>query len=80
MRICSTNCADLITLVHPLDDILSGNVTKQASLSNGLITASNFITGIGTKATYQAKSIVFTPGFRADNGTVFKAEIGGCGN
>lgn len=70
----------MITLLHPADDILSGNITKQASATNGSISASNYVQGNGTRATYQAKSILLSAGFRADSGTIFKAEVGGCNN
>lgn len=70
-------CASLVTLVNPTDNVISGNRTTQASASNGKIQASNHITGTAN-VTYQAKSIELTPNFKAENGTVFKAEIGGC--
>lgn len=71
-------CSQTVTLVNPTHNISSGNITKQASAINGTITASNYITGAGTRATYQAKSIQLNVGFKADKGTIFKAEIGGC--
>ena len=71
-------CPPNLTLVSTADDITTGTITKQASATAGTITATNKITGTGTKATYQAKSINLNAGFKADNGTVFKAEIGGC--
>ncbi len=77
-------CPSILTLVSNADDIATGNVTKQASATasnpspNANIMAINKITGVGTNVTYQAKSILLNPGFKADNGTVFKAEIGGC--
>ena len=80
LSVCPPPCAGLLTLAHPADDILSGDVTKQASSTNGSISATNYVQGSGTKATYQAKSITLNAGFRADNGVVFRAEIGGCGN
>jgi hypothetical protein len=71
---CPTNLA----LANPADNITSGNITKQASASNGKITATNFVTGAGTKATYQAKAVELNAGFKADSGTIFRAETGGC--
>ena len=62
----------------PTDDISTGTIIKQANAATGTITATNKITGAGTRATYQAKSIILNAGFKADNGTVFKAEVGGC--
>jgi hypothetical protein len=34
--------------------------------------------GLNTRVTYQAHAILLKNGFKADNGTIFKAEIGGC--
>ncbi|CAH0995081.1 hypothetical protein EMA8858_01201 [Emticicia aquatica] len=77
------NCPLILTLASAGDDISSGNITKIASATTSVyptanITATNKITGIGTRATFQAKSIELKAGFKADNGTIFKAEIGGC--
>lgn len=80
VSICPPPCEGLITLLHPANDFLSGNITKQASATNGSISASNYVQGNGTKVTYQARSISLSAGFRADSGTIFKAEIGGCNN
>lgn len=71
------NCLQHINLLNPLDNISTGIIIRQARVSDGLITATNQITGTA-KATYQAKSIQLNAGFKAENGTVFKAEIGGC--
>ena len=77
-------CPSTLTLISTADDITSGNIIKQASATvsipspNANIMATNKITGTGTKATYQAKSLLLKPGFKAESGTVFKAEIGGC--
>ncbi len=62
----------------PTDDISTGTIIKQANATTGTITATNKITGTDTKATYEAKSITLNPGFKADNGTVFKVQVGGC--
>jgi mannan endo-1,4-beta-mannosidase len=70
-------CPALLTLQSTADDIATGTVIKQASSTNGTIEATNAVTGTA-KATYQAKSIQLNAGFKADNGTVFTAEIGGC--
>ncbi|WP_435355088.1 reprolysin-like metallopeptidase [Emticicia sp. SJ17W-69] len=78
LNITPNPCSTLLTLINPTDNISTGNITKQASATNGTITATNFVTGAGTRATYQAKKIQLNAGFKADNGTVFKAEIGGC--
>lgn len=70
-------CPEIVTLANPTDNVISGNRTTQASAINGKIQASNYITGTA-KVTYQAKSIELNPNFKAENGTVFKAEVGGC--
>lgn len=62
----------------PSDDISTGTTTKQASSApGGKITATNKITGTAN-VTYQARTIELNAGFKADYGTVFKAETGGC--
>lgn len=78
-----SNCVSSLTLTSTADDYSSGNITKQASATvsvapNANISATNKITGVGTVVTYQAKSILLDNGFKADSGTVFKAEVGGC--
>ncbi len=70
-------CQSQVILVSNTDDIASGVQLKQASATNGSIQASNKISG-NAIVTYQSKSIQLSPGFKADNGVVFKAEIGGC--
>ena len=65
-------------IITNIDDISSGKTTKKASANaGGLITATNKITGTAN-VTYQAKSIQLNPGFRADGGTVFLVQVGGC--
>ena len=71
------NCPQLLALTSPIDDYSSGTQTKQASAANGKITATNKITGTAN-TTLQAKSVELNPGFKADAGTIFRAEIGGC--
>jgi hypothetical protein len=74
---CSTTL-NFSSSTIPSDDISTGTITKQASsAAGGKITATNKITGTA-KVTYQAKTIELKNGFKADNGTVFKAEVGGC--
>lgn len=55
------------------------DITRQASITNGLITASNQISNTA-RVTYQSKAILLNQGFIATPsiGGVFKAEIGGC--
>jgi hypothetical protein len=73
----SSPCSNLLTLVSPADDYSSGTITKQASSTAGKIVATNTITGTAN-ATYQAKAVELNAGFKAESGTIFKAEIGGC--
>lgn len=61
----------------PSDDFSTGIHKRQASSTNGTISATNKITGTAN-VNYLAKSIQLNAGFKADNGTVFKAEVGGC--
>ena len=69
-------CNQVITLVSPTDDIATGSVLKQ---SNNNISAANRVTGTTTTVTYQSgTSVTLQPGFQAEAGTVFKAQIGGC--
>jgi hypothetical protein len=70
-------CPQALTLIDPADNYSTGTQIKQASNTNGLITATNKVTGTAI-VTYQAKAIQLNAGFNADNGTVFKAEVGGC--
>ncbi|WP_188765281.1 3-coathanger stack domain-containing protein [Emticicia aquatilis] len=78
LNVTANPCASSLTLVSPTDNITTGTVTKQASATNGTIIATNTISGAATNATYQAKNIQLNAGFSAANGTIFKAEIGGC--
>ncbi|MFD2521165.1 reprolysin-like metallopeptidase [Emticicia soli] len=71
-------CLSNLVLTHPMNDITSGDVANLASASNGKISATNFITGIGTRATYLAKTIELNAGFKTETGSVFRAETGGC--
>lgn len=76
--IIESPCPGNLILTHPANDITSGDFTNLASASNGKISATNFITGTGTRATYQAKTIELNAGFKAEKGSIFRAEIGGC--
>lgn len=69
--------AALVSLASPNDDFPIGTILRTASSTNGKINASNKITGV-SNVTYQAKSIELNAGFKADNGTVFNAVVGGC--
>lgn len=70
----SPSSLNLSSTNNPTDDISSGFINKSAT---NTITATNKITGTAN-VTYQAKSIELNNGFKADNGVVFKAEVGGC--
>lgn len=60
------------------DDISNEVIVKEANAITGTISATNKITG-NANVTYRAgKSISLEPGFKADNGVVFKTEFGGC--
>jgi hypothetical protein len=75
--VCPSNLT-LSSANTPTDDLSTGTTTKQASSANGgKITATNKITG-NANVLYQARSIELNEGFKADNGTIFKAEVGGC--
>lgn len=68
----------LSSTASPTDDVDSGTIMVQAAnATGGKITATNKITGTAT-VTYQAKSIELNAGFKADNGVVFLAQVGGC--
>ena len=69
--------AALVTLISPTDDYSSSTIVKTASIVNGKITATNKVTGTA-KVDYKAKSVQLNAGFKADNGTVFSAAVGGC--
>ena len=72
------SCQTTMTLQSTADDISSGTVIKEANSTTGTIAATNKITGTAN-VTYRAgKSITLDPGFKADNGVVFKTEFGGC--
>lgn len=56
-------------------NILNGTTTIQGS---PYINATNIVSN-GARATYRAnKAILLTPTFKAESGSIFKAEIGGC--
>jgi hypothetical protein len=70
-------CPSVLTLTNPSDNYSSGSQVRKASSSNGVINASNKITGTA-KVTYESKAINLTPGFTSNPGTVFLAKPGGC--
>jgi len=70
-------CQGQVTLVSPNNDYSSGTYQKMASATTGKITASNKINGT-SQVIYTAKSVELKAGFKADNGVLFVAQIGGC--
>ena len=78
VAVCPPPCPISLTLASTADDYSSGILIKETNASTGVIIATNKITST-TKVTYRAgKSITLNAGFKADNGTVFKTEFGGC--
>ena len=81
LSVCPPPCVGLLTLSstnNPTDDVSSGVILKEANALIGIITASNKITGTAIVTFKAGKSITLGPGFKADNGVVFKTEFGGC--
>ncbi|RFS13566.1 GEVED domain-containing protein [Emticicia sp. C21] len=72
------NCPTILSLYNPVNNIVAGGQTIQALAVGGTINAKNQIDGTGTMATYQSAAINLSPGFKAEKGTIFKAETGGC--
>lgn len=72
------NCPTIVSLYNPINNIVAGGQLIQAFSTGGIINAANHIAGTGTMANYQSGTIHLIPGFKADKGTVFKAETGGC--
>jgi hypothetical protein len=71
-------CPSTLSYQNLTDDFTStpNPSLKKASVS---ITATNQITGNGTTVSYQAgNKVELNAGFKADNGTVFMAQIAGC--
>lgn len=82
---CASNagacsCPETLTLQSPTDDLSTGVHVFVTNQSTGQITATNKITGTANLTLQAGKSIVLAPGFKADQGTVFKVEKGGCPN
>jgi|GEM_PF-4770758 len=77
VAVCTSPCPTSLTLASTADDYSGGILVKEANASAGIILATNKIAGTAN-VVYQAKSIVLDAGFTAGNGTVFKAQVGGC--
>lgn len=71
-------CPSILSYQNPTDNFTStpNPSLKKASVS---ITATNQISGNGTNVSYQAgNKVELNAGFKAENGTVFMAQIAGC--
>ncbi|MCP9766050.1 3-coathanger stack domain-containing protein [Lacihabitans soyangensis] len=75
------DCGTPVVLQSPIDDYSSGTTLKK---TNETILANNKITGNANVVYRSNKSVTLdpgslgNPGFKAEAGVVFKAEIGGC--
>jgi hypothetical protein len=74
---CPAPCSTSIVLVSPANNVTSGQSTIEAKSLTGKISAQNKVTG-SAKITFKAGVVELNPGFIADAGTVFRAEVGGC--
>ena len=76
--------ASSYNFVSPADDFSSTppyplNVTNSITAANKILVPTPPIPLVTTRVEYRAeKGILLKPGFRADKGTVFTAQIGGC--
>ena len=70
-------CSPTFNLQSPAHDFSGISNSVSANRATGSITATNQITN-SSVITYQAKTVTLSPGFKADSGTVFKAQTGGC--
>lgn len=69
-------CLEILNLTSPTHDYQK-NVVVQI-FTNQTITASNTIIDSSNIKYFSSKSIILTPGFKADSGTIFYAKIQGC--
>jgi large repetitive protein len=68
-------CPVALNYISPINDFTINQVLPTSKI----IVASNKITGIDTHVNYKStESISLFPGFKAETGTIFKAEIAGC--
>jgi hypothetical protein len=67
-------CESTQDLVSPNDDVYGQNVSI---LSSGAVIGSNKVTP-NASVEYKGASVLLNPGFLADSGTIFKAQVGGC--
>lgn len=72
-----SSCNDELTLSSPADDYFGGTIQKIISNGVGKINASNKISD-NSDVLFYSHIIELKPGFVVNNGTVFRAEIGGC--
>ncbi|AFK04511.1 hypothetical protein Emtol_3382 [Emticicia oligotrophica DSM 17448] len=80
ITVLESPCLTNILLISPNNNIGTGTQLIQASATalNAGITASNKITGTGTRAIFQAKTLLLQSGFEVNAGSIFRAEVGGC--
>jgi hypothetical protein len=71
-------CPTDLNLISPIDDFTNGVFIKKANINTGIISANNKISGTANVLFQAGKTIVLNPGFIAEIGVVFKAEMGGC--
>ena len=72
----SGNCDDNITLVSPTDDVINGNIKKEANLH---LIAKNQIMG-GNLILDSGYSVEMQSGFTVMQGATLTVQIDGCGN
>jgi hypothetical protein len=73
-------CPTALTLEStstPSEDVTAGAVVKVVNTTTGVIMATNKITG-PAQVTYRGAGVTLNPGFLSEQGTVFRAEQGGC--
>lgn len=78
LDVCPPPCATSLTLVSTADDYSSGVLIKETNAQTGIVVATNRITGTARVTYLAGKSVTLSPGFVANNGTVFTAQKGGC--
>ncbi|WP_428658174.1 3-coathanger stack domain-containing protein [Runella sp.] len=70
-------CPTAYTLTSPNDDYNNAPTTLKAKASTGSLSATNKITGT-SNVVYEGQKIMLNPGFETTQGTIFKAQTGGC--
>lgn len=70
-------CPTTYTLTSPNDDYINSPIILKAKATNGSLNAKNKITGT-SNVLYEGKNITLNAGFEAKQGSIFKAQVGGC--